>query len=308
MKGDDWKKGSKKGSRRDLPPDLLAKTFSFVTPAERLFVVPRVSQTWAEVALSNCAWRAPPRGNINLSSFGSVLQDKHLARLAATCVLQRSVTRVCLAGAKHISDEGLQILAQSCNCITHLNLGGCTKLTDKSLIEGICKLPLVQLNLAGCGVTDRAVAGLLQCKEIRHLDLSCCRRLTDATLATLSQMPALRSVDVLGCTKLTSPALLRLKDKLQARGVDDAGNDSLNEEMQDEWADDYFTLPQSNALRCMREGEVVDDSALAVPMLLFLWLMRIFTWQQMEEDEKSEENTEVGLPEDAKEITDFSEE
>ena len=107
-----------------------------------------------------------------------------------------SVRSLDLSGCDAISDRPLYNL-HNCPYLTHLNLDGCTQVSDELLTSVLPSLhSLLSLNVNNCrSVSDATLAALASHVRLQHLQLDN-TAISDSGLALLSQLTRLRTLSV----------------------------------------------------------------------------------------------------------------
>jgi len=124
------------------------------------------------------------------------------------------IRRVSFAGSA-IRDSFLNELRDMFR-LTHLDLSGCTRLTDAGLVS-LTRLPaLEELDLSGTNITARGLRSVAQHQSIRKLSLKRCRSITDAAMATVTNLLELRELN-LDETRVTGEGLRTLSRLDQLR-------------------------------------------------------------------------------------------
>ncbi|MCB1112757.1 MAG: hypothetical protein KDK72_08895, partial [Chlamydiia bacterium] len=121
---------------------------------------------------------------LTLSVYGGMLDDNQLLELLAYCPNLKNLN---LKGCPKITDKSIlnEKGVGSLKSLEYLNLSG-TAITDEAIIDrdhGITRLDKMQyLNLSGTAITDEAIIdadrGIAQLDEMRLLELSRCANLT----------------------------------------------------------------------------------------------------------------------------------
>ncbi|KAI3910325.1 hypothetical protein MKW92_020355 [Papaver armeniacum] len=135
------------------------------------------------------------------------------------------LTSVCLSSS-HITDRGLEILANCCGSLEKVDLNNCRKVTDKGL-ESLAKtcVYLVEIDLGECQrITDKGLEGLANyCASLKKVDLRCCKKITDKGLEVLAKSCAsLENVDLIDCQGITDSGisfLMQNCSKIHSLGV-----------------------------------------------------------------------------------------
>ncbi|OQR83542.1 hypothetical protein ACHHYP_14590 [Achlya hypogyna] len=148
---------------------------------------------------------------LQLSQEGVRLLDLHATKDAHTllsrCVLPRypHIGRLSIKWTS-VSDVTLASLAQGLPNLTHLNLHGCTRITDNGCHSIALLTNLRFLDLSFCiGIGDLGLEHLRPL-HLETLKLAMCRRVSDVGMAFLHHMHSLRELD-LSCTGVTSHGL-----------------------------------------------------------------------------------------------------
>ncbi|KAL2268939.1 hypothetical protein VTJ83DRAFT_3785 [Remersonia thermophila] len=114
----------------------------------------------------------------------------------------------------HITDASINALAENCPQLQGLNISGCHRISNESLIHlaKSCRY-LRRLKLNDCGqVQDEAVFAFAEnCPNILEIDLNQCRLVTNAPVTALfTQGTALRELRLANCELLDDEAFLAL--------------------------------------------------------------------------------------------------
>ena len=108
-----------------------------------------------------------------------LLEDADLAAAAPALPL---LERINLTGCRRVQGA-VVTLVRSCPSLTALQVPGCPRLADAEIVElaGHGSDRLVHLDLSGCSsrVGDASALALAQCRALRELRLSNCKRLSD---------------------------------------------------------------------------------------------------------------------------------
>jgi hypothetical protein len=127
------------------------------------------------------------------------------------------IDHVNLSGCTQITDTGLQALAQRCTGLTSLNLEWCQPITDAGLqaLAQRCT-ELKMLNLEACQlITDASVQALAQhCTRLTSLNLEGCQLITDAGVQALAQRcTGLTTLNLRECNRITDTSLQALAEQ-----------------------------------------------------------------------------------------------
>ena len=110
-----------------------------------------------------------------------------LAKIGQHC---RGLTSLDITECYEIEDEGVRALAQGCNYLQSINIGGySSQLTDASLaaIGESCR-GLTSIDMSGnCNMTDGGISCLVQgCIHLQSFNIGgSCSQLTDESLAAI---------------------------------------------------------------------------------------------------------------------------
>jgi len=123
-----------------------------------------------------------------------------------------------LSLCKDISDYSMQRIATSCKNLEVLDLAGCSKLTNASLMSISHLKYLRKLNLRSCRqISDRGIEHLccLYCQQrevvIEELCLQDCQKLTDESLRHVSVgLPNLKKINLSFCISVTDTGMKSL--------------------------------------------------------------------------------------------------
>eukprot|EP00899_Mesostigma_viride_P024757 jgi/Mesvir1/5466/Mv15520-RA.1 len=148
--------------------------------------------------------------SLNLSCFGSMVDDKVLAVLAASCgqLGALDVTNC------DVTDEGIRAVVGQCKQLEHLTICS-TRVTKAAVLAIASECPRLQsLNARisappGDNSVDDAAIVLLaeRCPKLRHLTLSS-PGVSDVGISAIARhCPQLRHLDILGCFEVTDASL-----------------------------------------------------------------------------------------------------
>jgi hypothetical protein len=120
-----------------------------------------------------------------------------------------------LATPAKITDKGLARLAQlDLPRLEHLDLGHCSNITDRGLLDVSTMQKLTLLNLSfSPKITDAALFYVSKMENLNWLSLMGCPQITDACLPTLLAMTNLMALDLRGCPAITDRGLAHLASK-----------------------------------------------------------------------------------------------
>ena len=120
-----------------------------------------------------------------------------------------------MSGCKYLSDSSIQVLAEFCKDIYHLNLTRIPQFTEAGLVHvakaGLSNLEYLNLyansNIADSGfMTFAAESG---CKKLQFLDLCGCKFLSDESAIQISiSFPELRFLNLTWCVALNDSAMV----------------------------------------------------------------------------------------------------
>uniref|UniRef100_A0A8C5TL00 F-box and leucine rich repeat protein 2 n=1 Tax=Malurus cyaneus samueli TaxID=2593467 RepID=A0A8C5TL00_9PASS len=161
---------------KKLPKELLLRIFSFLDIVT-LCRCAQVSKAWNVLALDGSNWQ-----RIDLFNFQTDIEGRVVENISKRCggFLRQLSLRGCLG----VGDSSLKTFAQNCRNIEHLNLNGCTKITDS---EG--------------------------CRNLEHLNLSWCDQITkDGIEALVKGCSGLKALFLRGCTQLEDEALKHIQN------------------------------------------------------------------------------------------------
>ncbi|XP_038248129.1 F-box/LRR-repeat protein 2 isoform X3 [Dermochelys coriacea] len=161
---------------KKLPKELLLRIFSFLDIVT-LCRCAQVSKAWNVLALDGSNWQ-----RIDLFNFQTDIEGRVVENISKRCggFLRQLSLRGCLG----VGDSALKTFAQNCRNIEHLNLNGCTKITDS---EG--------------------------CRNLEHLNLSWCDQITkDGIEALVKGCSGLKALFLRGCTQLEDEALKHVQN------------------------------------------------------------------------------------------------
>lgn len=120
-----------------------------------------------------------------------------------------------LSKCESVDDDVLQCVADNCKLLTGLDIGGCTKITDESII-GIARLEnLLYLTCSQTQISDKGIDHLVHGPSGVHLTeirLSKCPNLTENMFSLIGlNCPNLKIFDVYNCKNVNCFSLLEGK-------------------------------------------------------------------------------------------------
>ncbi|CAI9282917.1 unnamed protein product [Lactuca saligna] len=199
-----------------LPMDLLAHIFVFITCFKDLAQTSSVCRKWREGVkqsmgsrekLSFAGWKMDDKStsrlvcyayglkelDISKSRWGCQITDNGLFQLStAKCIA--NLTCISLWGMTGITDKGVAQLISRANSLQHLNIGG-TFITDESLFAISTSCPnLKSVVLWGCRhVTENGLQVLVnKCRKLESINVWGMRIPLDSFIALLEIRPALQ--------------------------------------------------------------------------------------------------------------------
>ncbi|KAJ1492998.1 hypothetical protein T484DRAFT_1929974 [Baffinella frigidus] len=121
------------------------------------------------------------------------------------------VTYLDVKGMVGFTDESLQLVGAACPNLWLLQIGGCTALTDKGIIDYVAlirqqsEVHLRKLSLMNCSaLTNAALAAVAEeLPEVRDLCIYGCYRMTDDGLIRFKRSSCLRKLNTSGCYKIS---------------------------------------------------------------------------------------------------------
>ncbi|MCL7037949.1 hypothetical protein MKW94_006187 [Papaver nudicaule] len=147
-------------------------------------------------------------GLVSVSLTGTHISDKGLEVLAQCCV---SLEKVNLRNCQWVTDKGLEVLANCCASLETVKLGTCAWITDKSLeVLAKCCASLEKVDLANCQqITDKGLKILVKsCASLRKMALVTCQQINDKSLEILASCcPSLEKINLRNCQGITDEGL-----------------------------------------------------------------------------------------------------
>ncbi len=110
--------------------------------------------------------------------------------------------------AAQISDKTLALLKDE--ILTSLDLRDCLQVTDAGMQHILRQPGLIQLDLSGCGISDKALPKLARLRKLTELSLNY-TRITDKGLQALATCKSLTTLKLAGCPGVTSRSLPMIK-------------------------------------------------------------------------------------------------
>ena len=167
-------------------------------------LVVQVCRRWAAVCNTREIWRG----------CEARLHLRKVSSLVVPSLVRRGIHRVQVLSIR----RSLRDRVPGLHTLTSLNLSGCFNLTDPGLAVMMHQLTpsLTHLNLGLCKeVTDRSLARIgRHCPGLTSLDLGGCTGLTDTGLACLSSLPALVQLNLRSCWQLSDTGMATLPPRL----------------------------------------------------------------------------------------------
>jgi chemotaxis protein histidine kinase CheA len=118
-----------------------------------------------------------------------------------------------------MDDKSLSLMAKNLFNVEHLNISGCTAVTDSGLYEwSMFPRKLVDLDMTGCfEVTGRGILYIhTRCKDMTHLKVGRLRRLTDSALYFIAKLgPQIETLTLHACPMVSEDAIIRVSPMLK---------------------------------------------------------------------------------------------
>ncbi len=148
------------------------------------------------------------------------------------CVLGKSLESISIHTklAPNLTDKDVSLIIRTCPKLRVLDLSGCKELElNDEGFEAIGELSnLAELNLSGCEkITDLTIMNLLPLKHLSWLYLNGCRAVTDEGLALLTQMHKLIWLELEVGKAITSKGLIFLNELKELRHLNLWGGSDL---------------------------------------------------------------------------------
>jgi hypothetical protein len=157
---------------------------------------------------------------LNLKYSSLIL--RHLSGLA-------TLQHLNLSGCSSVTDSSIAQLS-SLTALQHLDLSWTQSVTDSGIALLSSLTALQHLNLSWCNcVTDSGIAQLSSLTALQHLDLSCCHCVTDSGIAHLSSLPALHHLDLGCCESVTGSGISLLSGLTTLQHLDLSGCSSVTD-------------------------------------------------------------------------------
>jgi len=203
--------------------EALLRNFRLAPGAVGVLDVPDAQCTAQGMKVLGALVATPPFARLQTlllsGSKANAVTDKALGRLVKTLP---GLTTVSLHGAPKVGDRGVEILAESCRCLTSVDLGRskAANVGVEALSMG-CK-GILHLDLEGCSITDTALVALGKgLPLLRQLNLRQCNAVTDTGLIALTQgCPELQSLQLARCLALGDKGWAALRLCRNLREVD----------------------------------------------------------------------------------------
>ncbi|KAL9230268.1 hypothetical protein vseg_005643 [Gypsophila vaccaria] len=193
------------------------------------FPLPNLSTPLRSITVRNCpglgdltltmlAKLCPHLQSVNFTALPAIT-DAGLLSLVESCDVGDGLVEVGLSRCINITDDVIVFLAKAHGgTLEVLNLDGCGKVTDTSLvaIADQC-LVLSELDVSKCAVTDFGIASLARSKQIilRILGLSGCSMVSDKCLPFLVKLgQSLMGMNLQNCNSISSTAVDMLVNRL----------------------------------------------------------------------------------------------
>jgi len=122
---------------------------------------------------------------------------------------------IILNGACHVEDCVVEIIAQKMKSLKILEVSGCAKITDKSMLTLIAKMgnSISNLKLCETSITDETIKGLgLYCQSLQSLNISFCKShfTEDAFEFLATNCKSLSRFEASGCESITNEAIYHI--------------------------------------------------------------------------------------------------
>lgn len=140
---------TKNNSFDRLPDDVVIKIFSFLSSID-LSICAQVCRRFDALVWTPSLWRIITLNSDNISGDRAI--KGVLRQLCGQCRTGActSVEKIYLSDGAKLSDKSLLLLARRCPELTHLQLQGCTNVTNNALTEIVTKCNNLQhLDLTG---------------------------------------------------------------------------------------------------------------------------------------------------------------
>lgn len=147
-----------------------------------------------------------------LPTYFRRVNDLGLLFMADNCANMESI---CLGGFCRVTDTGFKTIFHACSKLLKLKLSHGTQLTDLVFHDiSATSLSLLHVSLRWCSLlTNQAVANLVSNKDLKVLDLRCCRNLGDLALGAIRTLMRLK-VLLLDFTDISDVGLSFLRSRV----------------------------------------------------------------------------------------------
>ena len=133
----------------------------------------------------------------------------HVARM-------KSLRELHLHNCQSIDDECVRLLSEAESQITILDLSRNCKIGDIALkYLGESQLPIQELSLACCGITDEGIQHLVkQRKTLKRLSIFGCEKITDNSLRLIAEkLPSLEYIELSQSRVVTQEGIQHMKQR-----------------------------------------------------------------------------------------------
>jgi hypothetical protein len=137
-----------------------------------------------------------------------------MAEIVQSCRKLRKISFVNFGTS--LTDEVVQSVAAHCPLLEHLNIGGCSVVSDTAIRTVAESCPLLQfVILQGTNIADATVASLSErCPLLKRMNLGFCPNLTDAAILVVAErLPGITHIDLMCLVAITSSAVETLASK-----------------------------------------------------------------------------------------------
>lgn len=147
-----------------------------------------------------------------LPTYFRRVNDLGLLFMADNCTNMESI---CLGGFCRVTDTGFKTIFHACSKLLKLKVSHGTQLTDLVFHDiSATSLSLLHVSLRWCSLlTNQAVANLASNKDLKVLDLRCCRNLGDVALGAIRTLTRLK-VLLLDFTDISDVGLSFLRSRV----------------------------------------------------------------------------------------------
>ena len=182
-----------------LPPEILSDVISFLDSN---------SKNHSSLVSKDL------KGLVREQQHSLKLKGSELSRALAEFP---NITSLKFTEAPTVSDIERILDDQTARQLKHLNLDGCSQLTDAAIVTLVEQCPdLTSLNLIDCiELTDEGIIELAnRCQKLTSLNLGGCRQLTDEAFTALAaHCPGLTSMSLGYCSRVTDLAIIELAER-----------------------------------------------------------------------------------------------